>query len=516
MPGLDPAVLKVVDPNLALKRISHDIHTDFIWAPHLESIFRFCGDALWDQVKRSLSSGTYEPDRPISIDVPKQYGFTRPGSILSPGDRLVYQVLADLCASTVEQQMDRTKVFSNILNSRDASGAMFMPHGDGWRQMQLRLAELANRGGYFITGDIAHYFERIPQHHLINLLRASGVGPAVIGLLEEVFLAFQERDSFGIIQGVYPSDMFGNFYLSDLDAQCELKRWESLRFVDDFYIHFDSRRTAERGLSQIIAALRRDGLHLNENKSGIRDAADVVIEETELDRLLNEAREEISAERGTIEFEYGFTTDWEPEPDEETLQVTAIERIYENIDEYPKAADKIEKFCLPFLRAAKSTVAIERSLAGIRDRPHLSRLYLSYLSELARSNSEVSVNIQAILIQNDLVFDYQKLFLLSALLNACAIQRDCVVKAVRLLEDPNVHVSVRAIAAIFASRHGSPQHRRAVRTSYENEPSPYVQAAILYSSIYFTSTEKKTCIKAWGGHNSTNALVAEAIRQIQT
>ena len=427
---------------------------------------------------------------------------------------MVYQILADLCAPTVEQQMDRTKVFSNALSPNDESGTMFIPHGDGWKQMQLKLAELAAGGGFFVVGDIAHYFERIPQHHLINLLRASGVAPAIIGLLEEVFLAFQERDSFGIIQGVYPSDLYGNFYLSDLDAQCELKRWESFRFVDDFYIHFDSRRNAERGLSEIIGALRRDGLHLNENKSGIRDAADVVIEETELDRLLNEAREEISAELGTIEFEYGFTTEWDTEPDEETLQVTAIERIYENINEHPKATDKIEKFCLPILKAAKSRVAIERALIGVRERPHLARLYLSYLAEIARFDPDVSKRIQAILIENDLVFDYQKLFLLAALLKACGIQHNCVVKATRLLKDPTVHVSVRAIAAIFASRHGSPQQRRVVRTSYENEASSFVQAAILYSSIHFTSVEKKTCIRAWGGHNSTNALIAEAIRQM--
>jgi len=514
MPGLDQTILATVDHQVALDRIAHDIRTDFIWAPHLAAIFRFSGDRLWDQLRRSLASGSYQPELPISIDVPKPQGFTRPGSILTPKDRLIYQVLADLSAPTVEGQLDRSRVFSNEFAPEPGTGAMFASQGEGWTRMQTRIREMANAGGHFVVGDVAHYFERVPQHHLINLLRASGIAPEVINLMEEMFLAFQERDSFGIVQGVYPSDLFGNFYLSDLDAQCELSGWGSTRFVDDFFIHFDTRRDAERGLSHIIAALRRDGLHLNENKSGIRLAEDLIWEETELDRLLDQAWDDVMTEHEGFEFEYGFTTEWDVEPDEEELRVTSIERIYESIEQYPHAVDKIERFCLPILRSARSTVAVERALEGVRERPHLARLYLSYLSELARTNSEVSGRIQSILTENDLAFDYQRLFLLSSLLNACEIGRASTLKAVRLLQDQSIHPAVRAIAAIFASRHGSPQHRRSVRTTYENEPSSYVRAAILYSSMYFTGAEKRTCIRAWGGHNGTNALLAEAIRQI--
>ena len=69
-----------------------------------------------------------------------------------------------------------------------------------------------------MKADVANYFERIPQHHLINLMIASGSVPEATRLLEEIFLAFQERNSFGIIQGVFPSDVFGKFYLSDIDV----------------------------------------------------------------------------------------------------------------------------------------------------------------------------------------------------------------------------------------------------------------------------------------------------------
>jgi hypothetical protein len=514
MPGLDNSILQEVDHQIALDRILHDIRTDFIWAPHIAAIFRFCGDQLWDRLRRDLRSGTYQPDLPISMNVPKPGGFTRPGSILVPADRLAYQILADLSGPIIETQLDRSRVFSNIFQHEPGTGAMFAPSGDGWTRMQQQIQSLAQTGGYFVVGDIAHYFERIPQHHLINLLRASGVQSEIVSLLEELLLSFQERDSFGIIQGVYPSDLFGNFYLSAFDANCELKGWNSARFVDDLFIHFKERRSAEHGLSDVIDSLRRDGLHLNETKSGVRVARDLIWEETELDRLLDEAWREVIDEHEGFKFEYGFSTEWEDEPDEEELHVTSIERIYEAIEDYPHSVDKIEKFCLPILRTARSKVAIERALIGVRERPHLARLYLSYLAEFARDDGEVSEKVQAILVANDLAFDHQRLFLISALLNACNVGRSSTLKAVRLLQDRSVHPAVRSVAAIFAARFGSPQHRRSVRTTYEDESSAFVQAAILYASMYFTPAERRTCVRAWGGHNFTNTLVAEAIRQI--
>ena len=102
---------------------------------------------------------------------------------------------------------------------------MFEPEHLCWDRFQSALRKVASKGGFFVKADVANYFERIPQHHLINLMIASGCAPEVARLLEEVLLAFQERNSFGIIQGVFPSDLLGNFYLSDVDAYCEIMEY---------------------------------------------------------------------------------------------------------------------------------------------------------------------------------------------------------------------------------------------------------------------------------------------------
>ena len=460
--------------------------------------------------------------------VPKPRNFTRPGSILCPIDRLVYQALGDLLAPTLEAQLDRTRTFSHVVAEAGSEGHLFEPEHLCWERFQTALRKSASKGGFFVKADVANYFERIPQHHLINLMIASGSVPEATRLVEEIFLAFQERNSFGIIQGVFPSDVFGNFYLSDVDAYCEIHGIQSLRFVDDLYFSFDSLAEARRGLIRIIDRLRQEGLHLNEYKSGIRAAQTVVREETELDRLFSETIEEIREERRsektTVEVvtSYGFPVGWEfeeehdggddEEEDEDDLTNAAIERLYESIDDNPGQTDKIERFCLPFLRAAGSDTAVHRALNGVTERPHLSRLYLSYLSRFVPGDRAMTKRLEKLIDSPMVVVDYQRMYLLGALMGATKIDRNTVNAALRLLAESSVGQEVRALAAIFAARHGTPQQRRTVRLSYEKEASPYVRAAILYSSRHFTGAERKTCTKAWGGHNTTNALIGHALR----
>ena len=110
--GLNNEMILKLNKGTALNRIQKDIQSDFIFAPHLNSIFYNCGDELFDLLAGRLRSGTYTPHLPITIDVIKPNGFHRPGSILEPLDRLAYQSIVDLIAPTGEKEIDRSQVFS--------------------------------------------------------------------------------------------------------------------------------------------------------------------------------------------------------------------------------------------------------------------------------------------------------------------------------------------------------------------------------------------------------------------
>jgi len=71
--GLDSAFVNTIDWPLALKRISQDVRTDFIHAPHVSVIYRQAGDSLVEQVTRELNGGTYRSGEPVTFEVPKTY-----------------------------------------------------------------------------------------------------------------------------------------------------------------------------------------------------------------------------------------------------------------------------------------------------------------------------------------------------------------------------------------------------------------------------------------------------------
>jgi hypothetical protein len=307
----------------------------------------------------------------------------------------------------------------------------------------------------------------------------------------------------------------GNFFLSDFDAYCELNGIESARYVDDIFMAYPSEAEARRGLIALSEHLRRNGLHLNEYKSGIHRAREIMREETEIDDLFEAARDE--ARERLVEFSetsYGFTAEWDlsDEPDEEDVELVATQLLYRATEEHPDQEEKIERFCLPIMRAAGSEYALDDVLNKIADKPHLTRLYHSYISRFVGSNHEIATRVGRMICGDQLVTDYQKMYALGALLNAPAIGRDTCNVALQWLQTPAIAKEARAIAAIFIAKHGNPNQKRAVRLAYEDEPSPYVRAAILYASKYFTTAEKRTCRRAWGGHNAVNALISQAIQ----
>jgi retron-type reverse transcriptase len=192
MPGMDPALVNTLDFGLALGRIRTDILTDFVLAPHYSAVYVYVADDLIDIVKRSLRSGEYAAGIPIRVDIPKANGISRPGSILTPVDRVVYQLLVDTIGPQAESQLDRSRVFSHILLSEDPDCRMFRSHDECWQEMQAALQDKCQdvNWPFVVKSDIANYFERIYQHNLINLLRSSGCDSRVVNLLEEVLLEF--------------------------------------------------------------------------------------------------------------------------------------------------------------------------------------------------------------------------------------------------------------------------------------------------------------------------------------
>ena len=211
---------------------------------------------------------------------------------------------------------------------------------------------------------------------------------------------------------------------------------------------------------------------------------------------------------------YGFQGDWlieGDEPTQEEIELQATKNLLFHGGENDAQHEKIERFCLPILRGGNDDSAIDLVFDNFDTRPQLTRLYASYLTHFSRESPDIAARISRLIQRDQFFCDYQRMYVLASILNREANDAGTVLKCQQWMESGTIGAETRALAAIFVAKFGSPQQKRSVRLRYENEPSEYVRAAILFSAQFFTLADQRTAKRAWGGHSSINAMIADAI-----
>ena len=531
--GMDQAQIKAIDWKLALKRISHDQRSDFIYAPHFSAIYSKATDDLVAAVCTKLKAGSYLPGTPISIEVPKSArlrtvgmnrlgaNFSRPGSILWPTDRVLYQAMADQAASVIKKKSDRTRSFSHEL-ADDNDPGMFLPTRQCWGKMQQALSRhsKAKSVQYIVKVDVANYFGSINQHTLINDLSESGFPSQLACRLEVMLTSYtQERSSRGIVQGMYPSDLIGNYYLKPIDRFLKEFPVRSARYVDDIYLFVSSMDEAEKLLRELIPRLRGYDLVLNESKSAIMPKGSLMSEEPDLEQMFEDALKEVAEKinEEELDVDYGFQSEWEDdewdeEPDNtedsDDIELIATKKLFDSIDQYPGNEENIERFCLPLFSISSSNHAVPHVLGAFKKRPSMSQIYASYLSDFL-GDAAVSALLADLLSHDDLV-DWQKMWIVAALLKTDEASDEAVLEANKLLSDANRHDALRAVCAVLIGKFGDYARRKALRHIYPTV-STYIQLAIYYSSRYWAAADKTNARATWGNSTPEHALLTIAM-----
>ncbi|MHA2010485.1 MAG: RNA-directed DNA polymerase [Candidatus Hodarchaeales archaeon] len=527
MNGLSKEIVESLNLNKSIGRIRNDIQTDFIFAPHLNIVYHFGAEDLTERFKKRLLNNEFDPLLPITIEVPKSSGFSRPGSILWPIDRLAYQVAVDSIAEVAEKLINRNCVYSNVLSKRKNSNFMFESSSIHYYLFKSKLGELSNSGSYsdVLKADIASFFERLNQHVLINLLGSCDCEPEIVSFLEYLLSSFKQRYSYGIIQGVYPSDFLGNFYLCAIDSQHDLEGLKYIRYVDDIFVFFDSEIEAKKHIINLGRWLRREGLDLNELKTKIYKVKEFITEETEMEIMFEEATKEIeglfrredfydSIIYWDEEFQQIFTEEERSEL-EEYVELKATKKLFDLVENNIEKRNKIDKFCIPIFTANKDDHGIEYVLRNFIGRPDMSQIYGKYLKELLKIDKNLGKDIEKLLFDKDVIFDFQIMWLFAILMGSEKVGKKTVRKAVEILRRLEVSETVRATCAIFCGLFGDAAIKRILRTQYEFETSIFVKAAILYSARNFANNEKRACFRAWGGHNEINSLIVSSIKSYE-
>lgn len=516
---LNKNILNLFNKDLAFKRIRRNILTDFIYAPHINIIYVKAKDKLYENLLHKLKNGTFSPKLPFTIEVPKISGLSRPGSILGPFERLVYQLIIDYIAPQAEKELDRKRVFSHVLLKRDKDGSMFEPEYKSYTKFRNELIKFSTKKNYsyVLKADVASYFERLYQHVLINLLQSSVQNEQIVNFLEKLLSAFTLKDSHGIIQGVFPSDFLGNFYLCSIDAEHALNNLPFVRYVDDLYVFFKFKREARYHEVRLASWLRKDGLNLNEAKTKVFKVEDLIQEETEIDKMFEEAKSEMEDDDiglyqstdlwGLVEEEYK-----EKEKTDEEKELLAIKSLFDVEKISWVTRTRIDKFCLPIFTACKDTYAMNYVLKSFPLNPHMSQIYSNYLRSIINKDSSLISKLENLLNNKEVIFDFQKMWLYAALLSTDKVSQKIIKKALTDLKNANLSEALRAVCAILVGKYCNASQRRVLRNHYVQEQSEYVKSAVLFASQYFPQTERDTCFRAWAGHSDINALIVFAIK----
>ncbi|MFG1293719.1 RNA-directed DNA polymerase [Xanthobacter versatilis] len=536
---MDLTGLSDADWKLSLQRILHDMRSDFIYAPHIGSIYRKAGQELINIVRRELKDGQYKPGLPLTIEVPKSHrmqvrvrpprpgpAYTRPGSILLPKDRIFYQLLADKAAPIIESKTDQSRSFSHSLEDGDSPN-MFKPTRTCWAALQKSLSKHSRdrKNKYVVRLDVANFFGSLNQHTLINVLSDSGYNTKFLTRLEAILTAYTgDRSSRGIVQGIYPSDLLGNFYMEPIDRFLSDQNIPSARYVDDIYIFIGSVDASERLMRQLIPELRSYDLVLNEAKSVIMPTAALNTEEPDLEVLFEEAVNEISKqiEEEDFDADYGFQSEWEEEDENELenenededededddLELKATKVLFDAINDHPGHEETIERFCLPLFTKASSDYAVEHVLDAFKKRPSMCQIYVSYLAKFLSQQNVYQFLCKSL--EDASLVDWQIMWIIAALITKSPLDETSIKIALRILKDGSVHDATRAAAAIYVGRYGDAARRRALCSSY-GSVSIYVQSAIYFSSRYWPATERRNAKARWGALNPLNELLTKAM-----
>src|SRR5580698_10602448 len=231
------------------------------------SIERYASDldANLERLSASLRMGTYQPQAIRRHFIPK------PGS----------QEMRPLGIPTIQDRVVQTalRMVLEPIYERDfaAHSYGFRP-GMGCKDALRRVDELLKASYvHVVDADLKSYFDTIPKDRLLALV-AGKVADRRIVKLVEAFLGQSVLEDTrewvpeqGTPQGAVISPLLSNIYLDPLDHLMAERRFEMVRYADDFVVMCRSEEDAVAALAVVQQWTAQAGLTLHPTKTRLVD-----------------------------------------------------------------------------------------------------------------------------------------------------------------------------------------------------------------------------------------------------
>lgn len=210
--------------------------------------------------------------------VPKYGGGFRIAHRLDPIDVILYSAAAYEMREKVEppgEPAERSVASSYRIDATD-DGRLYAEHS-GWTDYVRRSRELAHRYDFVLETDIAEFYGRISHDGLAQALRESRIPEARIESLQRFLGCFEAGQREGIPVGPAASHLLAEACLRRVDRMLLAKGCEFARYVDDFRVFSNDRRTAVSacyGLAEYLDASY--GLAVQNSKTVVRPTVELL------------------------------------------------------------------------------------------------------------------------------------------------------------------------------------------------------------------------------------------------
>ena len=184
---------------------------------------------LWENIRTSLQTGSYQPEPVLRVEIPKPTRGTRPLGIPTVLDRLIQQATAQVL----------TPIFDPEFSEKSFGFRPGRSAHDAVRQVREYL-----RQGYRIAVDIdlAKFFDTVNHDLLMTMVGRKVRDKRVLALIGRYLRAGVEvagrleKTRMGVPQGGPLSPLLANILLDHLDKELEKRGHKFVRYADDFVI----------------------------------------------------------------------------------------------------------------------------------------------------------------------------------------------------------------------------------------------------------------------------------------
>jgi Reverse transcriptase (RNA-dependent DNA polymerase) len=151
---------------------------------------------------------------------------------------------------------------------------------------------------YIVQADVASFFISVRSDELERRLLEAGSNASVVRDLQALLTGWHAEGIQGLPQGLLPSSILGNFYLTSVDQALRARGTRFWRYMDDMAVAASGFHAGRQVLDQLEGALYADGLILGATKTKVIRATSAGDEFQTMRERLNEQFEEFLGELG--------------------------------------------------------------------------------------------------------------------------------------------------------------------------------------------------------------------------